>query len=190
MLAEGIRRGSSDSLNKFYDVFSRGFRSYLRRRMGHDLADDAVHDAFLMVVEAVQRGELRDAARLMGFARTVVARQMSGHVRREVARRAIANAIKRNPSRSQCPEQTMIRRQRTQAVVARLHALPARQREVLIRFYLDEQTPGEIQRAMGLTHTQFRLLKSRAKSKIAERSTQLKSPVRASRSPRRLPQAA
>jgi hypothetical protein len=37
---------------------------------------------------------------------------------------------------------------------------------VLIRFYLDEQTPDVICRDMGLTETQFRLIKSRAKARF------------------------
>ena len=37
-----------------------------------------------------------------------------------------------------------------------------------MRFYLREQTPEEICDEMGLTETQFRLLKSRAKARFAE----------------------
>jgi RNA polymerase sigma-70 factor, ECF subfamily len=49
-----------------------------------------------------------------------------------------------------------------------LRSIGKRDREVLIRFYLEEQTPERICREMGLTETQFRLIKSRAKARFGE----------------------
>ena len=49
-----------------------------------------------------------------------------------------------------------------------LNGLPQRDREVLVRFYLREQTADEICRDMGLTETQFRLIKSRAKARYGK----------------------
>jgi DNA-directed RNA polymerase specialized sigma24 family protein len=49
-----------------------------------------------------------------------------------------------------------------------LNSLPKRDREVLARFYLEEQAHGQICREMGLTETQFRLVKSRAKARFGE----------------------
>jgi DNA-directed RNA polymerase specialized sigma24 family protein len=49
-----------------------------------------------------------------------------------------------------------------------LNTLPRRDREVLVRFYLQEQSPGQICRDMRLTATQFRLTKSRAKARFTE----------------------
>jgi uncharacterized protein (DUF2384 family) len=49
-----------------------------------------------------------------------------------------------------------------------LNSLPARHREILMRFYLGEQSQDQICAEMGLTETQFRLLKSRAKARFME----------------------
>jgi RNA polymerase sigma-70 factor (ECF subfamily) len=46
--------------------------------------------------------------------------------------------------------------------------LSDRDREILTRFYLDEQTQEQICGEMNLTETQFRLLKSRAKARFGE----------------------
>jgi RNA polymerase sigma-70 factor (ECF subfamily) len=46
--------------------------------------------------------------------------------------------------------------------------LSDRDREILTRFYLDEQTQEKICEDMSLTETQFRLLKSRAKARFGE----------------------
>jgi hypothetical protein len=51
--------------------------------------------------------------------------------------------------------------------------LPARQREILTRFYLNEETGEDICRDMGLTKTQFRLAKSRAKMRLTEMGDEL-----------------
>jgi len=45
-------------------------------------------------------------------------------------------------------------------------SLRPKEREVLVRFYLDEQDGDTIQREMGLSATQYRLLKSRSKQKL------------------------
>ena len=60
----------------------------------------------------------------------------------------------------------MIAEERRQLAVRTLAQLNPRAREVLIRFYLDEQPIEQICDEMALTSTQFRLLKSRAKAKF------------------------
>ena len=52
-----------------------------------------------------------------------------------------------------------------------LLALRPKEREVLTRFYLQEQSPEKIQQEMNLTTTQFRLLKSRSKQKLEQITT-------------------
>jgi putative toxin-antitoxin system antitoxin component (TIGR02293 family) len=49
-----------------------------------------------------------------------------------------------------------------------LAGLAGRDREILTRFFLHEETPEQICTEMGLTDTQFRLLKSRAKARFGE----------------------
>ncbi len=47
-----------------------------------------------------------------------------------------------------------------------LECLSSRDREILVRYYLSEQSREQICREMSLTETQFRLAKSRAKAKL------------------------
>jgi DNA-directed RNA polymerase specialized sigma24 family protein len=49
-----------------------------------------------------------------------------------------------------------------------LRAMSSRDREILTRFYLQEQSQEQICAEMHLTDTQFRLLKSRAKARFGE----------------------
>jgi DNA-directed RNA polymerase specialized sigma24 family protein len=66
------------------------------------------------------------------------------------------------------PERRAMERQNVDLAMRVLTSLPWRDREVLMRFYLKEQSPRQICRDMGLTQTQFRLTKSRAKARFTE----------------------
>jgi hypothetical protein len=49
-----------------------------------------------------------------------------------------------------------------------LREMPSLSRQILVRFYLHEQTPEQICADMGITQRQFRLMKWRAKARFAE----------------------
>jgi RNA polymerase sigma factor (sigma-70 family) len=70
--------------------------------------------------------------------------------------------------KKQNPEQEAILRQKTALMKTVLESLNQRDRDILVRFYLMEQSQEQICREMSLTETQFRLLKSRAKAKFGE----------------------
>ncbi len=170
-LVERIRCGSEEGMTELYRLFSKGIRFYLCRQLGPQELDDKVHDTFLIVVQAIRRGDLREPERLMGFVRTVVRRQVAAYIddavqtRREQADLESGGIIadaKRNP------EEKAIGRQNEALMVQVLRSMSARDRDILTRFYLHEQTQEQICADMGLSETQFRLLKSRAKARFGE----------------------
>src|ERR1700674_3268053 len=67
----------------------------------------------------------------------------------------------------QSPESAAIQSEYRDIAAKMLRALPKRDREVLIRFYVNEERPEQIETDMGLTLTQFRLIKSRAKARFS-----------------------
>jgi RNA polymerase sigma factor (sigma-70 family) len=157
-------------MEDLYRVFSRGIRFFLWRQLGKQDLEDTVHDTFLTVAEAIRRGELRDPERLMGFVWTVVRRHLATQIERTVHirhQRAELDGEVRVRDRSTDPEWTAIVRQRQALAHGLLQEVSGRDREVLIRFYLKEQTQDEICQDMELTPTQFRLLKSRAKARLS-----------------------
>lgn len=170
-LVEQIRVGDPAGMEALYSVFARGVRFYLCRQLGPQELDDKVHDTFLIVVKAIRRGELREPERLMGFVRTVVRRQVAAYIDQAVQSRRdrvdVESGIHIVDSRSN-PEQVLVVKQRAEAVERALHCISDRDREILTRFYLLEQTQEEICHEMGLSETQFRLLKSRAKARFGE----------------------
>jgi RNA polymerase sigma-70 factor (ECF subfamily) len=166
-----IQRGDNSGLEDLYSLFARGIRFYLCRQLGPQELDDKVHDAFLIVVQAIKRGDLREPERLMGFVRTVVRRQVAAyiddvvHSRREELHLDVGVRVADGRNN---PEQSAAFRQKVEFMTSILSSLSDRDREILTRFYLDEQTQEQICEDMNLTETQFRLLKSRAKARFGE----------------------
>ena len=170
-LVERIRIGDQSAVEELYRVFAKGIRFFLWRQLGLQDLDDRVHDIFLMVIQSIQRGEVREPERLMGYVRTVVRRQAAGYIQGAVnTRRNHVDIDSSSPlsARELDPERKAIEEQETEVAMRVLRSLPKRDREVLIRFYLQEQLPEQICQELGITETQFRLIKSRAKSRYGE----------------------
>lgn len=170
-LVDGIHRADPSALQELYALFSKGVRFYLWRHLGVQDLDDRLHDAFLVVTQAIQRGELRDPERLLGFVRTVVRRQVATHIENAIqARRSLFSydILTTLHDRHPGPEEAAIQHEYRDVAMRLLKSIPERDREVLIRFYLREQTSDQICRDLKLTDTQFRLIKSRAKARFGE----------------------
>jgi RNA polymerase sigma-70 factor (ECF subfamily) len=170
-LVEKIRVDDQSGMEELYRVFSRGVRFYLCRQLGPQDLEDKVHDTFLIVVQAVRRGELREPERLMGFVRTVVRRQVAGHIDQAVHARRQQVEIESGTTvvdLNRDPEEKAIQQQHEDIARRVLNSISKRDREILTRFYLLEQSQQLICEQMNLTETQFRLLKSRAKARFGE----------------------
>jgi RNA polymerase sigma-70 factor (ECF subfamily) len=170
-LVERIRTGDPSGLEELYGVFTSGIRFYLCRELGPQDLDDKIHDAFLTITQSIRRGDLREPERLMGYVRTVIRRQVAAHIGSAVeARRNRVDADQGAFLRDYQPdpERKVIERQNIDLAMRVLNSLPRRDRELLTRFYLQEQSPRQICRDMSLTETQFRLTKSRAKARFTD----------------------
>jgi RNA polymerase sigma-70 factor, ECF subfamily len=166
-----IQSGETDGMEELYALFSKGIRFYLCRQLGAQELDDKVHDTFVVVVQAIRRGELREPQRLMGFVRTIVRRQVAAHIDKVVHTRREQidlDSSTRIADPKGNPEDAAIFQERSELLDLVLSELPERDREILTRFYLNEQGQDQICSEMALTETQFRLLKSRAKARFGE----------------------
>ena len=80
-LVQSIRAGEIDGMEEPYQSFSLGIRFYLRRNTGAQDVEDRMHNVFLLTVQAIRRGDLREPERLMGFVHAVAHRQVTAHIR-------------------------------------------------------------------------------------------------------------
>lgn len=171
-VVDRIRQGDQAALEELYVYFGKGVRYFLLRRLGNDELEDRVHDVFLVVAEAVRNGELRDPARLMGYVRTVVRRTIAGVIQENVSSRVsyadLDSGMFSLADWRLDPERKALENQRTEMVRRLLKGVSQRDREVLRRFYVDEQSQEQICEEMRLSYNQFRLLKSRAKARFSE----------------------
>jgi RNA polymerase sigma-70 factor, ECF subfamily len=170
-LVSRIKSGETSGMEDLYRLFARGIRFYLCRQLGVQELDDKVHDTFLIVVQAIRRGDLREPDRLMGFVRTIVRRQVAAHIDQVVHSRREELHLDvgvRVVDSGRNPEQHMAFQQKVDFMEEILALLSERDAEILRRFYLYEEAQEEICREMDLSETQFRLLKSRAKQRFGE----------------------
>src|SRR5579871_1537143 len=142
-LVDRVHRGDPSGMEELYDLFSKGIRFYLCRHLGPQELDDKVHDTFVVVVQAIKRGELREPQRLMGFVRTIVRRQVAAHIDKVVHTRRdqldMDSSVRIVDPRGN-PEEAAMGRQRNELIARILDELNDRDREILTRFYLREQT--------------------------------------------------
>jgi RNA polymerase sigma-70 factor, ECF subfamily len=170
-LVDLVRAGDPAGLEELYSLFARGVRFFLWRQIGPQDLDDAVHDVFLIITRSIQRGELREPERLMGYVRTIVRRQVAAHIENAVKSRRCHRPIEQLTTLSDHrpdPERSVLARESYELAMRVLNGLSERDREVLVRFYLREQTTHEICSDLGLTETQFRLINSRAKARYGQ----------------------
>jgi RNA polymerase sigma factor (sigma-70 family) len=171
-IVNGIRNGDQAAMESLYGIFSRGFRYFLLRNLGPEDLDDKVHDCFVIVAQAIRNGDLREPERLMGYVRTVVKRQVAASIDVAVHQRRtradFEDTLFAVSDWRENPERSVIARQRTEIARQVMESISARDRDILRRFYVLEQSQEQICAAMGLSYNQFRLLKSRAKARFGE----------------------
>jgi RNA polymerase sigma factor (sigma-70 family) len=171
-LVARIHDGDPAAMEELYAIFGKGIRYFLLRNLGADELDDRVHDCFVIVAQAIQNGELRDPARLMGYVRTVVKRQIAANIEVAVNRRRTQvdyeDTLFTLTDWRDNPERSLLARQRADIARRVMNGVSRRDREILHRFYVEEQSQEQICREMDLTYNQFRLLKSRAKARFGE----------------------
>ncbi len=171
LLVERIQAGDERGMEDLYKIFSRGVKFYVWRHLGTRDLEDRVHDIFLVVVEAIRKGELRDPARLLAFVRTVVRRQVAGQIKGIARQRQRETALETKAYLAvdpDNPEAQALAREKVELMKEVLAEVSPRDREILTRFYLRGESEQQICRVMGLTHNQFRMLKYRAKMRFGE----------------------
>ncbi len=168
-LVDQIKAGDEAGMEQLYKVFRGGVRYYLGRQLGPQELEDRVRDTFLIIINAIKRCDLSEPDLLMGFVRSVVRQQVAAHIEKADESRRDEIDLEDGVTvadRAQNPEQQAIIRQKADLIQRSLSALSEKDLEILIRFYLHEQSQQQICREMDLTETQFGLTKSRANAKL------------------------
>jgi RNA polymerase sigma factor (sigma-70 family) len=170
-LVQEIRDGDRAAEARMVERYSKGLGYLLSRRVGEERAKDLLQETFCIAIEKLRQTDLDDPARLAGYLRGIAVR-VALHANRQIKREPYTgdyDAISRIPDLA--PRQFQhVARQQTLAAVRRLLAeMPVeRDRELLYRFYIDDQDKSTICRDLGLDSLHFNRVLFRAKGRFRE----------------------
>jgi len=168
VLVEQIRRHHPPALEELYEMV-KNFSFFLMRQLGREDLQDNIHDVFLTAAQAITAGKLRDPERLTAFLTTVTRFYSYSQIERRVqgrSRLVILDEIDVPDEKNL--EQRFYSEQQTRLVNDLLQSLSWMNREILRRFYIEEQPKEQICRELKLTPTQFRNMKSQAKMALTK----------------------
>lgn len=188
-LVEGILAEDPISVERLFASYKRGLMFFFSRQFGSQDAEDLATETLTIVLEAVRARSVREPERLPGFVMTVARRVGFRVIEARTTSRTSEKLIDHEPvvfnnlwTSAESAEDSLFRTQQQTIMMKVLRGLSKRDREVLERFYLHEQSPERIKTEMGMTDTQFRLTKSRAKARFSEFGKQLVAPPTVRRS--------
>jgi RNA polymerase sigma-70 factor (ECF subfamily) len=162
-LATQVAGGNAAAISELYALFQGPIKYHLCHQIGVQDAEDRVHDLFVLIVGQIQRGDLREPEKLLGYVWAIV-RHQAVHWIRHAQRQRIGESafLPDRPDSQPDPEACLSQKERAEIVLKCLRAMPARDQQILSLSYLREKSAEEICVDLGLNYGQFRNVKSRA----------------------------
>jgi len=179
LLVSGIRNKDGAAFENFYQIFGESVRAHAMRQVRDgDIAANCASQSLMVALEGIERGSLRDPSRMAGYvwaiARNVVRKAIAGIMADRV--RHSGHEVELLPTVIHSPEDTAILVQQKRNVKRALAAMRPMDREILRRFYFEDVPVAKIRRDLGITSTQFRVMKSRAKATLIQKVRDTETP--------------
>jgi len=176
-LVHRIRAGDRRAEEQLVERFSHGL-SLMLRRLARDpyLADDLHQETFRLVIEKVRGSELREPDRLAGFIRST-ARNLFIADRRKQARyadveevEALVERQRPEPAEPHAPQLHQLLQAEEARLVRKLlgELRFERDRQLLVRFYLSDDTTATICRDLDVDPERFNRVIFRARQRLRE----------------------
>ena len=171
-LVERIRAGDRAAEAEFVRTYERGVRVFVRRhtRPGEPMIDDFVQDVLHQVLQKLRAGEVRDPAALPAYLRATIVHVTTAEYRRRASRGdTVSTDALASVAGVADPAEQLRTTQLAERVRTLLAELPvARDRVLLIRFYLDECSKDEVCAELGIAPDHFRRVVFRARERLRE----------------------
>ena len=170
-LVRRIRAGESAAERELVERFSRGIRAILRAVARDATVSDDLHQETLRVLlERVRAGDVRTPEQLPAFVASLARNLATRHYQR--ARKVVEDSTLRL-ARLEAEEPDALERiardEEVHLVRKVLEELPVeRDRELLRRYYLGQESKEHIQADHGLTSLQFNRVLHRARKRFQE----------------------
>lgn len=144
---------------------------FLQRRIDRDAAQDLLQRTFLQAIKKIRAEGLEDPGNLGGYLYRTACKLATAYWRGELARRLDSDGeiLSSLPDESLSLEEALdhdLRAKSVRELMSRLAV--ARDREVLERFYLREESRLAIRESMNLTELQFNQVLWRARQRFAD----------------------
>lgn len=171
-LVSAIRAGDRQAEERLVELFGRGVSIILDRHTGGGPeAQDLFQDTFRLVLEKLRRGELREPPKLPGFVAQIARGLAIEHYRRQRRRKTepAGDDLPIVPAPDASPL-TQLLAEENAALVRRViqDLANARDRQILVRFYLAEEDKDRIASDYGLTGLQLNRVLHRARQRYKE----------------------
>lgn len=165
-LVEQIQSGNTRAETRMVERFASGLRAMLSRKCSPDVAEDVFQETWRVTIEKVRNGDLRQPDRLPAFIHQIARNQVVMYFRKNSDTldspddRELASA---DPN----PEQIFETNRLQQFVRDMINQLDTpRDREILMRFYVQEEDKDEICKDLQLTSQHFNRVIYRAKLRM------------------------
>jgi RNA polymerase sigma-70 factor (ECF subfamily) len=148
-----------------------GLRALILRRVGDpELAADLLQDATVTTLEKLKAGEIERPELIGGYLYRVALNHLRNHRRKDKSVVSSANALESlSADEGDAHSAHLGRAQLADAARRLLEELPvARDREVLVRFYLNDEDRSAICRALSLTDDHFNRVIFRARNRFRD----------------------
>ena len=148
-----------------------GLRALILRRVRDpEVAADILQDAAVTTLEKLRSGEIAHPENLGGYLYRVALNHLRNHRRKDRSALSSADALEELPaSENDIDWENVRERQWATAARRMLEEMPvARDREILMRFYLDDEDREKICRELGLSEEHFNRVIFRARNRFRE----------------------
>jgi RNA polymerase sigma-70 factor, ECF subfamily len=145
-----------------------GLRALILRRVRDpEVAADILQDAAVTTLEKLRSGEIAHPENVGGFLYRVALNHLRNHRRKDRSGQSSAEALNELASPGDTEWEQVARPQWAQAARRMLEEMPAaRDREVLVRFYLNDEEKQQICRELSLSEEHFNRVIYRARSRF------------------------
>lgn len=167
-IVEHNRLGHPDGPEELYRLLY-ALKRPLGKIFGFQQFDDSLHDLFLIMVNAIQSGRIENPGALICYALNTAKRMVLSRINeRQRHERLTPYARIDFQMRMPAPnaERDLLDAERRKQLDKWMRALSERDREILTRFYLNNEPAEQIQAEMRIDATKYRLAKSRAKQRL------------------------
>lgn len=156
---------------QFVEQYRAGVRLLVRRhcRPNEPMVDDLTQDVLMSVLQRLRDGELRDPAALPGYVRQTVVFTVTSEYRKRARRGESGEPLADIVAGHDDPERATGRAQVASGVKRLLAEMAVpRDREVLRRFYLEEQDKDAVCAALAIDPSHFHRVLFRARQRLRE----------------------